>query len=293
MRGNQRLFAYLVTYILLTVFQYPFAKDALRFANPATLMALRFSIAAFAIFLLAHSFRLILNKDTLLLSAFTALSAFFWIYGLDLVSPAQSAVLSYTMPIIVIPLSAFILKERATKLGWIGALVGFSGVIIYGLGLAGSGGTVLGGLLTVSGALFWGLFTIYYKKVRNQDPMTTVATQFLICAIVFWLVTPVGFALTINPEFVFEIAYISLLNGAVGFTLWNAMVGMETVVRLTTLIFAVPATTVAFQAVETGIAPSLLSVIGIGVMFLGIYISRARRGTTGAAAMGRASGSPV
>jgi drug/metabolite transporter (DMT)-like permease len=281
MQRSSRLFAYLVPYIFFQTLQYPFAKDGLRFASPLVLMALRYSIAALVTFSLTRSFRPILNRDTLLLSIFTAFSTVFWIFGLELVSPAQSAVLSYTMPLLVIPLSTFILKERAAGLAWIGAAVGFSGVLVYGLGLTNSGGSVVGGLLTVANALFWGLFTISYRKVRNQDPTLTVATQFLICALFFWLVAPIGFTATINSEFVLDLVYISIMNGVVGFLLWNAMVRMETVVRLTPLIFAVPAATVVVQAVMTGIVPGWSSMAGVGIMFLGIFISRTRSSGTG------------
>jgi len=276
---SQRLLVYLVMYTLVSTLQYPIAKDGLHFASPFTFMALRFSIASIVTWALAREFHPILNRDTLFLSSFTALSATFWIYGLDLVSPAQSAVLSYTMPLLVIPLSALILQERTTVLGWGGAVVGFSGVVIYGLGLTDSGSTLLGGLLSVGGALFWGLFTIFYRKARNQDPTMTVATQFLVCALIFWLVSPFSFTLAPNSEFLLDLAYVSILNGAVGFMLWNAMVRMETVVRLTTLVFSVPAATVVVQAFSTGVLPSVASVIGMGVMFLGIYISRTRVGS--------------
>jgi drug/metabolite transporter (DMT)-like permease len=239
-------------------------------------MALRYSIATFTILALTRRFHLILNRDTVLLSLFTVSSTAFWSYGLELVSSAQSAVLSYTMPLIAIPLSALVLKERANTLGWAGAMVGFSGVFVYGLALGNSLGTLLGAILTIGNAFFWALFTIFYRKVRNQDSVMTVATQFFICALVFWLLTPFGFSLTTTPEFVFDLAYMSLPSGVIAFLLWNALAGMETMARLTTLVFAVPATSIVIQVLVTGVSPGVLSMVGVGLMFLGIYVSRAR-----------------
>ncbi len=276
MKRNPGLFVYLVPYILITTLQYSFAKDGLRFASPPIFMALRYSIAACTTFALRGRIRLILNRDTVLLSLSTVASTVFFIYGLELISPAQSAVLSYTMPLLAIPLSAVVLGERATRLVWAGALVGFTGILVYGLALPDSGGTLLGALLTIGNAFFWAVFTIFYRKVRNQDPMTTVATQFFICALFFWFVTPGGLTMTITPEFTFDLAYMSLVSAVTGFSLWNAMTGMETVGKLTTLVFAVPATSILLQALETGIVPVPLSLAGVCLMFLGIYISRAR-----------------
>jgi len=276
MPRNSKLPAYLVPYILLATLQYSFAKDGLRFASPFIFMALRYSIAASTALVLARGVRLILNRDTLLLSLFTGASTILWISGLELVSPAQSAVLTYTMPLFAVPLSAFILKERTTNRGWAGALVGFAGVSIYGLALTDPAGTILGALLTVANAIFWGLYTIFYRKLRGQDSITTMATQFFVCALLFWLISPIGFRVEVTSEFVFDLAYISLLSGFVTFFLWNAMAGMETVDRLTTLVFAVPASSILLQAAETRTAPSLLSLLGVGLMFLGILISRMR-----------------
>ena len=89
-------------------------------------------------------------------------------------------------------------------------------------------------------------------------------------------VMPAGSTVTITSGFVFDLVYMSLLSAVVGFLLWNAMTGMETVGKLTTLVFAVPAVSILLQALETGIAPGLLSLVGAGLMFLGIYISRVK-----------------
>ena len=101
--------------------QYQFAKDGLKFVDPMTFMGLRYLIAGSVCFAIARNFRPILNRDTLLLSFFTFLSSAFWALGLQYVSPAQSAVLSYTMPLFAIPLSVLLLKERASRLVWAGA----------------------------------------------------------------------------------------------------------------------------------------------------------------------------
>lgn len=268
----------MIPYILIATLQYQFAKDGLRFASPFPFMAIRYSIAALAALAFTRRFRLALNRDTILLSLFTWLSTTFWICGLVLVSPAQSAVLSYTMPLFAIPLSAFILNERTAALGWTGAFVGFVGVFVYGLALPDPGASLIGAVLTVANAFFWALFTIFYRKVRSQDAMTTITTQLLICALLFWVISPIGFSVTITPEFIFDLGYISLLSGLAVFFLWNAMTGIERVGRLTTLIFAVPIATMLVEAVETGVAPGLLSLLGVGVMFLGICISRVRGG---------------
>ncbi len=277
MARRRSLYDYAVPYVIIVSLQYPFAKDALRYADPLTLMAVRFLIASFAAFLFARSFRPQVNRDTLLLSLFTAISALLWIYGLQYVSPAQSAVLGFTMPLFAIPIAAIVLNERSSRLGWAGTLLGFVGVTVYGLTLAGNGATLLGGLLTVGSAVFWASFTVYYRKTRNQDAVTTVGTQLLICGALFAVFTPITFAVSVTPEFLIDLGYISIFGGFASFILWSGMLRRERVGKVTTLAFAVPAMTTLIETIETGVIPGLATLSGIGIIFLGIYISMIRK----------------
>jgi len=274
MARTRSLYAYAIPYVIFASLQYTFAKDGLRYADPLTFMAARYLIVSLATFVYARSFRPRVNGDTVLLSLFTAMSTLLWIYGLQRVSPAQSAVLSFTMPLFSIPIAALVLNEQTSRLGWAGTLLGFVGVTVYGLTLAGSGTTLLGGLLTVGNAVFWASYTVYYRKTKHQDAATTVGTQLLIGGIIFLVFAPITFAVTVTPEFLLDLGYVSLVSGFASFLLWNAMLRRERVGKVTTLTFAVPAMTTLIGTVETGEVPGLATLGGIAIMFLGIYISR-------------------
>ena len=205
MARSRGLYAYAIPYVIIASLQYSFAKDGLRYADPLTFMAGRYLIGAFATFLYARSFRLRVNRDTVLLSLFTAASTLLWIYGLQRVSPAQSAVLSFTMPLFAIPITHMVLNERASRLGWAGTLLGFAGVTVYGLSLAQNGATLLGALLTIGNAVFWASYTVYYRKTRSQEAAATVGTQLLIAGALFAVFAPITFAVNVTPEFLLDL----------------------------------------------------------------------------------------
>jgi drug/metabolite transporter (DMT)-like permease len=288
---TRRLASYAVPFVLLVSLQYQFTKDGLAYASPVTFMGLRYLIAASASFAFARRFRPILNRDTLLLAAFTWSSTILWASGLQTVSPAQSAVLSYTMPLFAIPFSVLILGESTSRLGWAGAMIGFVGVAIYGEQLTNSGGSLVGTIFTVSNAVFWALYTIYFRKVRNQDALATLGTQFLIGAAVFFVLMPVDFRINVSSQFLFDLGFVSLLSGFGGFYLWEMMTKIETIGRLTTLAFAVPAVTMVTQAILTGELPGIVSLFGVALMFFGIYISRMHEKPV-ASRLGPAAGRP-
>ena len=276
---------YLIPYIFMATFQYQFAKDGLRFVDPFTFMGLRYLIAGSVCFAIARNFRPILNRATLLLAFFTFLSSAFWALGLEYVSPAQSAVLSYTMPLFAIPLSILLLRERASRLVWMGALLGFVGVAIYSLDLTSSGGSILGVMFSVFNAFFWALYSVFYRKLMNQSAVRTVATQFFVGGLLFFPFVPFTFYLDPTPGFFIDLAYVSLVGGVLTLLLWNYLVRMDTIGKITTLVFAVPATSVAIQSILTHQLPTPLSIAGVCVMFAGIYVSRLKFGRRSPAAV--------
>ncbi|MFI5449018.1 MAG: DMT family transporter [Candidatus Bathyarchaeia archaeon] len=273
MKSSETL-TYVIPYILIATFQYQVAKDGLNYSSPFILMALRYLIASFIIFGISRRFRPILNKDMIILSVCTWASSGLWAIGLQFVSPAESAVLSYTMPLFAIPLAIVIVGEKTSRSGWAGAIVGFAGVMIYAIPLSRNRLTIFGGVLTLVDAMFWAAYTVYYRKVRRQDPMRTIATQLLLAGSLFLLGAPLGFRLVYSSNLVFDVAYLALLNGAVLIYLWNALARLQKISRMSTLVYMIPATATLFEFAQTRIIPNILSILGVGLMLFGIYLSR-------------------
>jgi len=238
-------------------------------------MGLRYVIASLILFGVVRSFRPIVNKDTVLLSFLTFASSCFWILGLEYVSPSESAVLSYTMPLISIPMSYLILSEKASHREWAGATVGFVGVLVYSFVIFENQTlSALGAVLTLLNAFFWAMYTIYYRKLKDQEPTTTVATQLLVGAVLFFLIAPLGFRVNATPVFWFDLAYLSVFSAAASFLLWNAIARLHRIGKTSTLIYSTPVTVTVVQYVETSLLPPPVSLIGICLMIFGIYISR-------------------
>jgi drug/metabolite transporter (DMT)-like permease len=264
-------FRYLVPYIVIAVFLYQFAKDSLGYSSPFFVMGLRYLIAGLLLLLISRRF--LLNKDTIILSLLTTSSTVLWAYGLEYVSPADSAVLSYTMPLISIFTSWALLKEKGTLTEVLGAVIGFSGVLIFSIRLL-TGFLLLGSLLTLVNAVFWSLYSVYFRKMKENDPVSVVGSQFMLGSLFMLVLSPINFKLSFTGEFVIDLLYLSILGGAAQFLVWNLMIREEKINVVTTSIFAVPALTMVVQALETLTLPPALAIVGVAVMFLGIYISQ-------------------
>lgn len=261
---------YLIPYVIIAVFLYGFAKDSLIYSSPLFVMGLRYLIAGSLLLLISRRF--IFNRDLVLLSVLTTASTVFWAYGLEYVSPSDSAVLSYTMPLISIFTSWAILNEKGTRREVLGAIIGFSGVLVFSIPLL-SGFLLLGSLLTLINAVFWSLYSVYFRKMRRSDPISVVGSQFMLGALLMLVLSPIGFYLDFTGKFVLDLFYLSVLGGALLFLLWNLMIRDEKIDVVTTSIFVIPAFTMIVQSLETLTVPSTFSIIGIAMMFTGVYIS--------------------
>jgi drug/metabolite transporter (DMT)-like permease len=155
-------------------------------------------------------------------------------------------------------------------------LVGFSGVVVYSLTLN-HGSQPLGASFTLVGAIFWAAYSVYYRKLRNRDPIPILTTQFLVGSIP----GAVGslFFPQISPgiNLLVDLVYIVLFSGVVLFVLWNGLLRRGRVGRITTMAFAVPAMTILIDSVRTLTSPDILAVIGGVMMFIGVFIANWNR----------------
>ncbi len=105
--------------------------------------------------------------------------------GLDLSTPINSAVLVTTTPIIVVILSAFLIKEHIRFIKGLGIATGLIGaivLIVYGQEIRQDAPNIaLGNILFLINSLFFGLYLILTKKlVAKYHPFTLMKWLFLI-----------------------------------------------------------------------------------------------------------------
>ena len=100
-----------------------------------------------------------------------ALNMLTFFKGLSLTSPISAAVIMVTTPIIVLVLSAIILKEKMRKRKAFGILLGLAGtafLILYGKSAAQAPNAMLGNLLVFINAVSYGLYLILVKKLMHR-----------------------------------------------------------------------------------------------------------------------------
>ena len=91
--------------------------------------------------------------------------------GLSLTSPISAAVIMVSTPMIVLVLSAIIMKERMKKrmiFGIILGLIGTASLILYGKSIGDTSQSGLGNFLVLVNAISYGFYLIIVKKLMNK-----------------------------------------------------------------------------------------------------------------------------
>lgn len=100
-----------------------------------------------------------------------ALNMLSFFKGLSLTSPISASVLMVCTPIIVLILSAFILKERMQKrmiFGIVLGLIGTAVLILYGKSSENASNPTVGNLLVFVNATSYGLYLVIVKKLMDK-----------------------------------------------------------------------------------------------------------------------------
>lgn len=117
--------------------------------------------------------------------------------GLSYTSPIMGAVLMVTTPIIVLILSAILLKERMENKKILGIILGLAGtlfLILYGKSMTNAPNATLGNLLVFVNAVSYGFYLIIVKKLMDKYNAFSFVKWIYLFG--FLMVLPFGF-----PEF--------------------------------------------------------------------------------------------
>jgi drug/metabolite transporter (DMT)-like permease len=92
-------------------------------------------------------------------------------YGLTMIASGRAAILAYTMPVLAVPLSLWLLGERLTSRKIAGLVLGLGGLaLLLGEAVAGLGGSPLGSLLALGAAFTWALGVVLQKRYPVAMP---------------------------------------------------------------------------------------------------------------------------
>jgi len=204
-------------------------------------------------------------------------------WGQQHIASGLASVLFSVMPFFVLFISIWLLPEELiTFKKFTGVLIGFIGVItIFWDQLA---STILqpmaiyGMIAILIGPLFAAFGTIAAKKyAKSLHPIVLVTLPMLYTSISFYILSLL-FERASQPVFdfnaIFSIAYLSLVGTAIAFVIYFWMLRYTSAVMMSMITFVTPPLALFWGWLLMGEHISIFLIIGMILIFVGIYVVR-------------------
>jgi len=199
-------------------------------------------------------------------------------WGLVYETSGISAILTYTQPLFVFCLCVLFLKTEAKPVRFLGAFVGFSGVVVLSVGRAGSiqFSPNFGDALLVLGAFLWAVAIVYYKKSLSEvDPILASVFQQALGAVI---VAPLalgmeGLSLPLTPSYLMMVLYLGIFNSGISVFLWLLLIRDEDVAVLALSCFLIPMVAVFLGWLLLAEIIQPISFVGVAMILIGLYLT--------------------
>ena len=204
----------------------------------------------------------------------------FFFKGLEYTSPIHASSIMTIIPIIILILSAYILKEKVTKLKIAGVILGLAGALVltlYGKSSRVGDNIPLGNLLVFLNAVSYSIYIILIKKLTAKyHPFTFIKWLFLFGLIIL---TPFGYSElqevqwhTFTPYTTFSVLFV-VIGATFGTYLLNPLALNK--LKASTVgifIYLQPAIAALFALAMGADFIDTIKITAMIIIFLGVYL---------------------
>lgn len=209
--------------------------------------------------------------------------------ALESTSPVTASVITALNPAVIAIAAVIVLHERIRRLGVLGIVVSFAGVLVVvltGQGVEGGLGFVPGDLLMIGAISVWTAYVITSRRL-STPPITATTIQAVLSAI---MLTPVvalvgapGLAAGPSAAAWWGLAWIIVFPSALAYLFWNIAVGALGASKTGVFLNLLPVFTAAI-ALLFGDVITIGQLVGGAIVLAGVYLTT-RPGATTAPAM--------
>lgn len=285
-----RIFALIAVFLVQVIygFTFTFANDVIDdgFIKPFGFIFIRVLGAAILFWILSFFTpkQKIETKDFItffLASVFgIALNMLTFFKGLEYTTPIHASVIMTVVPIVVLVLSAFFLKERITGLKIVGIILGFSGAIvlsIYGKSTHVADHIILGNLLVFINAVSYSIYLIIIKKLTSKyHPFTFIKWLFLFGLV---LVFPFGYGefsevvwSSFTPYILFSVMFVVIGATFITYLLNPIALRHLKASTVSTFLYIQPVIASIFALLMGSDTMNMVKIIAAVLIFTGVYL---------------------
>lgn len=278
--NNPFIFAFLVI-VTTSLMGSSFAvgKIGLEHVSPLLLVGIRFTIAGSLMALFVKLFRRKHPKTAaewlrmFLIGFFQTAGVMGCIFlSLRTITAGESAILTFTNPLLVVLFGTLALGIRYRVVQWGGVLLGFFGVFIT---MGSQVNMEIGTLFGFGSAISWAIGTLLIKQWGIQlDTWVLTAYQMLFGGLILLVASSLleTQTLAINPESLFIIFWLSIPASIIQFAIWFFLLQNGNPGKVSAFLFLAPFFGVLTGWLLLGERVGISLVIGGALIFLGIFL---------------------
>lgn len=267
-------------------------KVLLKAFTPIEILFMRFLMGYFILLLMNHQGLSVSNiKQELYFigAGITGVTLYFLLENIALTYTYASnvGIIIATAPFFTAILGRIFLKEERLKTGFfIGFLTSITGIIL--ISVHGSSAFSLnpkGDILAFLAAFVWACYSVLVKKIGSFGISTIQSTRHIFFYGILFMIIPVflmGFEWKLerfsNPIYLGNMLFLGVGASALCFVTWNLAVKLLGAVRTAVYLYLSPVVTILASAIILGEKITVISVIGAGLVFVGLLLSDKGKG---------------
>lgn len=272
-------------FLLLWSGGFTVAKIGLSYADPLTLLAIRYGCVVILLLPFCLIYKPAMPKTlyewaNLACVGFLIQVVYFatgWMAFVKGSSAGSLALITSLQPILVALLMPLVSRESVSVKRWIGLVLGLTGtfLVLYGnLGIQPISVTVL--LFSVTALIAFTLATVWEKRFGvSHHPLTSNMVQYIVgfaCTLpLAFLFEPMN--VTITPTFLAALGYLVLGNSILAISLLLMMIRNGEATRVSALFFLVPPTAALIAWIVMDEQMTALAWLGMAVAALGVWLA--------------------
>ncbi len=263
---------------------FPLIKLVLGQYSPEHFVALRYLAAFLSLIIFVRPKRLPGLGDSLrfLLCATLGLSLYniALAYGEQRIAAGTASLLVSTSPIFSAIAARFLLKEKISRVGYLGLMLGFAGALL----IACSGGVAsfdLVGLAILVAAVFQGVYVVLNKPLLKKYTASECALYMVLAALLpmsFHLPGAIAELLHATLASTAALIYLGVVPAALGILAWGLVLAKTSASSAGSLLYLVPVLSLILSFLWLGEQPNLVSLVGGAIAVSGVmFAARAKQ----------------
>ena len=249
-----------------------------------TTAAVRFAIAAFAIYLWARitGQTIALKKgqihQVMIFSALFTVQLSLFYLGLSKSNASRGTLLANLLPFFILFLAHFFIPgDRITRRKFFGILLGFSGVVFMFIDEeAIQAGFRTGDLIILGAVIIWSCSTVYLKRIITTFPPFQLVLYSTLFSVPLFLAEALlwdnAMIFNLDAAVIGAMLYQSLITASFGFVAWNTMLKKYGAVSLHAFVFIMPIAGVALGGLVLGEPITVKILLALTFIVLGIFV---------------------